>query len=145
MPTKPKTVRVVCPCNECKGSGLTLQGYGNERDNHECPECHGDGGEEFDAILIPLATGPVVVEKGAMELSRERLSLLAYEIVECGGGCTDGDVTRILAPLFPAGIAVADVSVTVALPSVKLNLWLTGDLRVREGDTIHIERKEEGP
>ena len=62
--------------------------------------------EGADALIIPLAGGPVVAEAGNMEVAQEELYSLAYELVECGGDCTDGDVMRILTALFPAGIKV---------------------------------------
>ncbi len=116
--TEPRTVRVVCPdCDDEGHVDLSYEMGPNDPPENDCSRCGGTC--EFSATLLPLAGGPVVVEKGNMEVAREKLYSLAYELVECGGDVTDGDVLRIL---------------TV--------LWRT---TLGRGDTIHIKRAEAKP
>lgn len=94
-------------------------------------------------VVIPLAGGSVVAENGNMEVAREELYSLAYELVECGGDVTDGDVLRILTALLPAGIVVADESVEIDEPLWPVSIPTKGGPTMLSfGDIIHIERKE---
>ena len=90
-----------------------------------------------DAPIIPIADGPVVVEKGV----REAMCDIVYGLNVDADNCDD-IVVRILTALFPAGIVVADETVVLGKASDDFDEFGNyGGLRPR--DIIYIKRREE--
>ena len=110
---KPKTVRVVCPV--CEGETTA---------ENRCGECEDEG--YINATLIPLASGPVVVDgdnwEEALEVytgGRSRSDLSNEDMNGCGRYFGDeeadgvfadieANLIKALTALFPAGIVVAE-------------------------------------
>jgi len=107
--TEPRKVRVVC--EKCDSEGhveLSYEMGPNDPPETDCPRCL--GACEFEATLIPLSTGPVVVDAGAWEGAKAAIAHIADEANAWEFRDTDdSDVRNVLAAFFPHGIEVAEV------------------------------------